>query len=408
MAQKLLQQTLIFWGFMSVVSTLRINWLVVSTATLLLFGGALYIGNLIPNGKPWLYLLGGGIGISLYHAAFGFSAGWRNLVNDRRGANMRAQIFTFAVAAVLFLPVLDAGSIFNHGVVPAAAPLGIAMALGAFVFGFGMQLGGGCASGTLYTVGGGSTRMVITLVFFMAGSVVGSAHLPWWLTTWRLKHGTLLEEFGLAPTLLITLGLLALLAGITIFIERARHGNLLHGGHHAHKDQPLIKRAMHGPWPLLWGGLALALGNFAVLAITGHPWSISFGYTLWGAKALGAVGIDLSQTEFWTWGYPARALKGSLFAEDTSVMNFGILFGAALAAGMAGKFGTFTRLPWRLIVATAIGGLLMGYGARLASGCNVGALFSGIASGSFHGWGWLVAGFSGSYFGIKVRPYIGL
>ena len=42
-------------------------------------------------------------------------------------------------------------------------PMGVASAFGAFIFGAGMQLGGGCASGTLFTVGGGSTRMVITL-----------------------------------------------------------------------------------------------------------------------------------------------------------------------------------------------------------------------------------------------------
>ena len=110
---------------MRAICPARINWLVVSTTLLILVGGAFYIGNLIPNGKPWLYLLGGAMGISLYHAAFGFTAGWRNLVNDGRGANMRAQMFAFAIAAVLFLPALDAGEILNHGVGPAAAPIGI-------------------------------------------------------------------------------------------------------------------------------------------------------------------------------------------------------------------------------------------------------------------------------------------
>jgi uncharacterized membrane protein YedE/YeeE len=51
---------------------------------------------------------------------------------------------------------------------------------GAFLFGLGMQLGGGCASGTLYTAGGGNTRMLVTLVFFIAGSALGAWHLPWW------------------------------------------------------------------------------------------------------------------------------------------------------------------------------------------------------------------------------------
>ncbi len=386
----------------------RVNWLVVAVASLILFGGALYIGNLVPNGKPLLYLLGGAMGISLYHAGFGFTFGWRILVNEGRGAGMRAQLFTFAIAVVLILPILNAGEIAGHGVSPSVAPVGIAMLLGAFVFGYGMQLGGGCASGTLYAVGGGSTRMVITLIFFLAGSVIGSAHLPWWFTTWRLPSGTLLQAFGLAGALIITLSLLAFIAWVTIVIERKKHGILQHGDYPGHQHESLIRRFTRGPWPLLWGGLALALGNFGVLALTGHLWSISFGYALWGTKALGAVGVDLSQTEFWTWGYPSRALKGSLFAEDTSAMNFGILFGAALAAGLAGRFGTFARLPVRSVLAAVIGGLLMGYGARLAAGCNIGALFSGIASGSFHGWAWLVAGFIGSYFGIKSRPFFHL
>lgn len=389
-------------------SPAQINWPVVAIALLLLFGGAFYVQQLVPGGKPVLYLLGGGMGLALYHAAFGFTAGWRHLVLDGRGAGMRAQMFTFGVAALLIMPVLTAGEINGHGVIGANASVGIAMLLGAFVFGFGMQLGGGCASGTLYTVGGGSTRMLITLIFFIAGSVIGSAHLPFWFTTWRYKSESLLQIAGLVPTLAITLGLLAIIAWITLVIERRKHGNLQHGGNPESKNDPLLKRLTRGPWPLLWGGLALALGNFAVVAITGHTWSISFGYTLWGAKALGAVGIDLSQTEFWTWGYPSRALKGSLLAEDTSLMNFGILFGAALAAGLAGKFGTLMKIPLRSILAAAIGGLLMGYGARLASGCNVGALFSGIASGSFHGWAWLICGFIGSYLGIKFRPFFRL
>ena len=393
---------------MLAISPPRINWLVVIIALVLLCGGALYIDNQITSGKPLLYLLGGAMGLALYHAAFGFTAGWRNLVVDGRGAGMRAQMFTFAVAALLILPVLSAGEINDHGVIGAVAPVGVAMLLGAFVFGFGMQLGGGCASGTLYTVGGGSSRMVITLVFFLAGSVIGSAHLPYWFTTTKFTSGSFLKSYGLMPTITITLVLLLAITLITIFIERRKHGSLQHGGNPENKNENLLKRLTRGPWPLLWGGLALALGNYGVLAITGHTWSVSFGYTLWGAKALGAVGYDLSQTEFWTWRYPSQALKGSLLAEDTSVMNFGILFGAALAAGLAGKFGTLVKIPFRSVMAAIIGGLLMGYGARLASGCNVGALFSGIASGSFHGWAWLVSGFIGSYLGIKSRPLFGL
>ncbi|WP_420131993.1 YeeE/YedE thiosulfate transporter family protein, partial [Rhodopseudomonas sp.] len=65
-------------------------------------------------------------------------------------------------------------------------------------------------------------------------------------------------------------------------------------------------------------------------------------------------------------------------------------------------------IPARSLIAAIAGGLLLGYGARLAYGCNIGAYFSGIASGSLHGWVWLVAAFTGSILGTRLRPVFGL
>ena len=101
----------------------------------------------------------------------------------------------------------------------------------------------------------------------------------------------------------------------------------------------------------------------------------------------------------------ARALSESVFADITSVMNFGIIAGAMLAAALAGRFAPSLRIPLRSLVAAVIGGLLLGYGARIAYGCNIGAYFSGIASGSLHGWLWAVAAFAGNIVGVKLRPF---
>ena len=84
-------------------------------------------------------------------------------------------------------------------------------------------------------------------------------------------------------------------------------------------------------------------------------------------------------------------------------MNFGIILGALLAAALAGKYAPAMKLPARRILIAMAGGLLLGYGARLGFGCNIGALVAGISSGSLHGWLWLVAGFSGSVVGVHVR-----
>src|SRR5690606_27955944 len=85
-----------------------------------------------------------------------------------------------------------------------------------------------------------------------------------------------------------------------------------------------------------------------------------------------------------------------------------IMLGAALAASLAGKFAPKAKLPLGSLLAAAIGGVLMGYGARLSFGCNIGALFSGIASGSLHGWVWFAAAFVGTILGIYARPLFGL
>jgi uncharacterized membrane protein YedE/YeeE len=55
-----------------------------------------------------------------------------------------------------------------------------------------------------------------------------------------------------------------------------------------------------------------------------------------------------------------------------------------------------------------VGGLLLGYGARLAFGCNVGAYFSGIASTSLHGWVWLAGALLGTPIGVMLRRRSGV
>jgi len=377
-------------------------------ALVLLIGGAAYVADAASGRQAALYLLGAALGLVLYHAAFGFASGWRAFIAEGRGANLRAQMLMLALASAIFLPVLDGGSLFGRDVVGAVAPAGVSVLVGAFLFGIGMQLGGGCASGTLYAVGGGSGRMVVTLVFFMAGSLLGTANMPWWLAeTPSLGAISLLDEWGLAGALSAQLGAFALIALATVAIERRRHGSLDHGLGKAAGRQGW-RRLLRGPWPLLWGAVLLALLNVATLGLAGHPWTISFGYTLWGAKAATALGVDVASWEFWTWSYPKQALAGGILNQSTSVMNLGILVGAFLAAGLAGSFGPVRNLSWRGALAAAFGGLIMGYGARLAFGCNIGAYFSGIASGSLHGWLWLGAALLGTYAGLVLRPAFGL
>jgi len=102
------------------------------------------------------------------------------------------------------------------------------------------------------------------------------------------------------------------------------------------------------------------------------------------------------------------AALGLAFSDVTSVMDFGIVIGAAAAATLAGRFAPSLRAGIRSLAAALIGGLLLGYGARIGYGCNIGAFFSGIASGSVHGWIWFPSALAGNFAGAKLRPFFGL
>ena len=367
--------------------------------------GAGYIAQVISPRQAGLFLVGAASGVVLYHAAFGFTSSWRAFIVHSRGDGVRAQMLMLAVTSLIFFPVLAAGHFFGQPVRGAVSPVSVSVVVGAFLFGVGMQLGGSCASGTLYTVGGGNTRMLATLVAFIAGSVIGATHQPRWELLPAVKPSSLIATLGPAMGLTVSLTLLATIAGVTVVIERSRHGRLL-------RDAPPPRsgwaRLARGPWPFAAGALGLAAVNIATLALAGRPWGITGAFALWGGKIMSAAGVDLQTWRYF--GSPARQteLHASVLKDITSVMDFGLILGALAAATLAGRFAPTWRLPARSLAAAIVGGLLLGYGARIAYGCNIGAFFSGIASGSLHGWLWFPAALAGNVVGTKLRPLFGL
>ncbi|WKD27721.1 YeeE/YedE family protein [Halomonas sp. KG2] len=364
--------------------------------------GAVIIGVVFGANIGLLMIVGGLLGLVLYHAAFGFTAAWRVFINERRGRGLRAQMVMLAIAVVLFFPALSAGSLFGTSVSGFVAPIGISVVVGAFIFGVGMQLGGGCASGTLFTAGGGNARMLITLLFFIVGSVIGSAHFSWWQSLPAFQPVSLVNVAGAGGGIAISLVLFAAITAFTVIMEKRRHGHLEQA---PLVDKPGSQRWLTGPWPLIAGAVALALLNFATLALAGRPWGITSAFALWGAKGFELVGGDVSQWGYWQAPGNAAALEASVWSDITTVMNVGIMLGALAAASLAGRFAPNFRIPFKSLLAAVIGGVMLGYGARLAFGCNIGAYFSGIASGSLHGWLWMVAAFAGNMVGVKLRPF---
>ena len=365
-----------------------------------------YLSITQTTAHPLLFAIGLLLGYTLFHARFGFTSAFRRLMSVGNGQAMRSHMLMLAVAVTLFAPILAYGTtIFGGSVAGYVSPVGVSLLVGAFVFGIGMQLGGGCASGTLYAVGGGRSVMFITFIFFVIGATIGAYHLPFWteempsFAPFSLATST---GLGYSGAWVLSLVLFALIAWVTLVVEKKTK---------APKMAPVPtesgwRRIFRGSWPLFAAAIVLAILNALTLLTRGQPWGITSAFSLWGSKIASNFGVDVANWGYWQ-GANAAALNASIFADSTTVMNIGIIIGAFIASAAGGLF-KFTQITLGNFAASVIGGLMMGYGARLAFGCNIGAYFGGIASFSAHGYIWGIMAMAGTFLALYLRPLFGL
>lgn len=325
-----------------------------------------------------LVFVGAAIGATLLLTSFGFSSAYRRAVAERDFMGFRAHALMFGLGSLLMVPAIQGGTLLGQPLTDFATPIGVSFVLGAIMFGCGMQLAGGCASGTLFLLGGGQARFLSTLALFIVGSTIGAAHMGFWRSLPALEPITV-SSLGPWPLVLaIEIAVLALLFRV-------------------------LARGRPTPPRLLVGAVLLAGLNFVTLALAGHPWSETLGFALWGSKIAGAFGLMPESWEFWS---DNPALGGSVFADVASVMDIAIILGATAAAAATGRFRPAADRSLRRWLLAGVGGLLMGYGARLSDGCNIGAYFSAIVSGSFSGYVWAVAALAGSAVGVRTMNWL--
>src|SRR6478736_320783 len=199
-------------------------------------------------------ILGGfGLGIAFLKAEFSYTASWRRFLTRGDASGLVGGLIVIVICALVVVPVAALSPKYGGAI----APLGPSLVLGAFVFGVGMQLANGCGSGTLYTVGGGSGRMLITRLFFVVGSVFGSLSLPAFLSLGGVDPVLASDYLGAWGGLAANLVSIAMAAVIIIAVAKPRGANFMPSRNY------------------LIGGVAIGLLCVAVFAAGGHPWSVT-------------------------------------------------------------------------------------------------------------------------------------
>lgn len=151
-------------------------------------------------------------------------------------------------------------------------------------------------------------------------------------------------------------------------------------------------------WDTGKGMVALGIISAVYFGIFGGVWAVTGEMTRWGGEFLELIGIDVSPYSYYT----KQNLNGTPLSRTDGLMLIGMFIGALVAALWANKVKF--RLPASKIriFQAIVGGILSGFGARLAFGCNLANFFTGLPYFSLHTWVFTLFMVLGIYLGVKV------
>ncbi len=226
--------------------------------------------------------------------------------------------------------------------------------IGGFIFGMGMVLAGGCASGVTYRVGEGMTTAWIAAIFYG-------------LTAYATKSG-------------VFHGWLAWLSKFSIKVNNP-------SPLYVSKSGPTLATLLHmNPWVigLIFSGLIMAyvFGTKTTERTSKINWKVAavilaiLAPIAWMSSAASGRNYGFGITGGWISLIKSYVTAKPINWEGWSII--GIIIGAMISAIVGKEFKL--RMPKHAItyLQVIVGGCFMGFGAVTAGGCNIGHFFTGI------------------------------
>ncbi len=139
-------------------------------------------------------------------------------------------------------------------------------------------------------------------------------------------------------------------------------------------------------WPVWLGGLLIGITSVITFAWA-RPWGVAGGLKNWGDWFFNLVGL-----------YEYKPT--SPMVSTSSILTFGLLWGSFGSSLMSKQFSIRMAPPLELLKGI-VGGILMGIGAAMAGGCNVGGFYSAISALSSSGIAMMIGLIMGAYLGLR-------
>ena len=318
----------------------------------------------IENAFIWYWVFGISFGVILQHSRLCFVSATTEPFITSSTEHFRAiliGIFTSSLG-IIVIKYLSNGTLDLLGVSAISFPL----ILGAFIFGIGMVLCGSCSAGMFVRLAEGYIIHIVTIVCVIVGYLFANSHYQ---TLWapfivKMPAIFLPHEIGWTGAITSHMILIILLYLVALKIE--------------------FGTTSSNSTTFLTGGILLGLFVILHYIILDSSWSVT-GAFFW-----------LSELSNFKKPSIMSAALGS------NIRNIGLFVGALISALFFAQFKIKQIRSPKQCLTNIIGGLLMGYGACIASGCSISAFFIGAASLSLSAWVFMICLFAGAFVGIKL------
>ena len=369
----------------------------------------------------FLVLLSGLFGFILKFGPFGYTCTFKSMIVKQDFSEYRdmlIMLFTGTLLCSIFemfplRPLFPTNP--DAKLSDSSARIGLSLVIGSFLFGIGMQLGSGCASGTFVGIGGGFLKAYVVLPFFIIGATIFTLN-PFYHFWSKLPKTEKEVTIPFYCTLLILLALYGITLLIDFLKEKKKKDRkelisddngdtkqLIPPENEKDTEKDIKEKeeskstiklysSLHNVIVAVSIGIVISLFYLCVGSMIGVMGVFSYI----GAYFLKLFGATPEKWDFFDGQLPKNMFDETIFNSDLLMA-----MGAFVAASIKGVFGKSQNKGAMEYVKGMIGGLLMGMGARMAGGCNIGAMTSGITSSSLHGFIWMFSAILGSFCMLK-------
>jgi uncharacterized membrane protein YedE/YeeE len=350
-------------------------------------------------------LCGLAAGFVMHRSSFCVTGMFRDAFLFRDFFMLRVLLVLVVVSMLVFELGLQSG-LLSHYPFPLLGPPSLANVIGGVLFGIGMVLAGGCVVGTLYKMGSGSVVSGVAFIGLLLGSVAYASVHPWWaefseLTSLGTSAITIPQLVNI-PSLVLTLPLGTIAA---IYLWRLYNQGALNQ-----------QQSLPGSIQPLYAALVLvAIGLVSYLFI-GMPLGITTSYTKLGANLEAMLGpAHIASVAY----YQAMPLDYIPPFSDTHIQGgpgpkfdgvaaiqypliVGITLGAMISALLLKELRFHYRVPAIQFASALLGGMIMGFAARMVPGCNIWHLWGGVPILSMQSLLFLIGIIPGAWIGSKL------